>query len=85
MAANIDTRGITKEMEGKRLRIIFSDGEDAEIKLNWVMIYDCHEDCNGFVYHVISTNQPEKYTTMPAEASYWGRFENIVSIKHLGD
>jgi hypothetical protein len=76
---------MTKKMEGKSLRIGFADGEIAEIKLLCVMIHDCHEDCNVFVYDVISTNQNQKYTPSSMANAMLGHFEDIVSIELIGD
>ena len=81
----LDTRGITKEMENKRLRVNFADGETAEVKLVWVMLHDCHEDCNGFIYDLISTDRTEKYTSSSRQAAMWGDFENVAAIELLGD
>jgi hypothetical protein len=72
-------------MENKKLRISFTDGEIAEVKLHWVMVDDCHEDCNGFIYYLLSTNQIEKYTATSRNEAMWGKFENVVSIERLGD
>jgi hypothetical protein len=85
MSFIVDTHGISRQLEGKKLRIRFSDGEIAEVKLDWAIIHDCHEDCNGFVYHVLSSNQIENYTATSRNAAMWGRFENVVSIELLGD
>jgi hypothetical protein len=81
----VDTRGISKEMEGKRLRISFADGETAEIKMHWVMIHDCHDDCNGFIFYIISTDRAEKYYPPSIGEPMWGHFEDVASVEVLGD
>jgi hypothetical protein len=80
-----NTHGISRDLENKKLRISFTDGEIADVRLDWAIIHDCHEDCNGFIYYVLSTNQSEKYTASSRNAAMWGRFEDIVSIELLGD
>jgi hypothetical protein len=81
----VDTRGLRKEIEGKLLQVTFSDGEIAKIRIVCLMVYDCHKDCNGFVYDVIETNQPGKYGRPPAESAFWGDFQNIESWETLGE
>jgi hypothetical protein len=85
MSRTFETHGVTKEMEGKRLRICFVDGEIAEIKLNTVMLHDCHEDCNGFILYLVSTNQTQKYEKSTFAEARWGHFQDVSSIEQLGD
>jgi hypothetical protein len=83
----VDTKGLTKELEGKTLRIRFNDGCEQVIKLEWVLTHDCHESCNGFIYKSLSTNQPEKLEEMrrkyPNGFSSWGNFQDIVSCNPI--
>jgi hypothetical protein len=60
----VDTKGLTKDLEGKKLRLYFHGGEVCDAKL---LLVDVHENCPfgddyaDFIYDVISTNQPGKY------------------------
>jgi hypothetical protein len=83
--AIVDTHGIAREMEGKRLRIIFRDGEIAEIRLDLAMIYDCHESCNGFIYYLLATNRELKHGIKIGESALLGKFQDVVSVEQLGD
>jgi hypothetical protein len=49
-----------REHQDKRFRVEFSDGEIAEIKLLLVTECDEHQDCNGIVYDLISTNREDR-------------------------
>jgi hypothetical protein len=59
-----DTKGSTSDLEGRKLRFYFCDGEICEATL---LTVDVHENCPfgddyaDFVYDVKSTNRPEKY------------------------
>jgi hypothetical protein len=79
----VDTHGITREMEGKRLRITFDDGETAEIRITSVQIHDCHEDCNGIVYDVLSSNKMDKYRLPLEQSAFWSEFQYIVSVEQI--
>ncbi|HLW80691.1 MAG TPA: hypothetical protein VKS20_01490 [Candidatus Acidoferrales bacterium] len=73
----IDAKGLSRELEGKTLRIRFIDGTEGLVGLEMVMIHDCHEDCNGFIYHVLSSSEPQRLTR--SGSSYLGRFQDIAS------
>jgi hypothetical protein len=81
----VDTKGITKDLEGRVLHISFSDGSEETIRLEAALSYDCHAECNGFVYKVLSTNRPQMLERMkrehPGGFSCWGKFEDVVSWK----
>ena len=82
---SVDTKGLTRELEGKTLRILFADGEEQVLKMEFVMIFDCHDSCNGFLYKLLSTNRPKKLEKQkqehPGGFSCLGRFEDVVSWK----
>jgi hypothetical protein len=78
----VDTKGITKDLEGKTLQVTFSDGTEQTIQLDWALIHDCHKEYNGFIYKVLATNRPELFERMKREGfSCWGKFEDAVSWK----
>ena len=81
----VDTKGLTREVEGKIMRILFADGEEQILKIEFVMIFNCHDSCNGFVYKLLSTNHPENVEKQkqqhPEGFSCLGRFEDVVSWK----
>jgi len=58
-----DTKGLTPEIEGKKLRLFFDGGEICEVVLLTVNI---HENCSfgddyaDFYSDVISSNKPER-------------------------
>jgi len=85
----LDTRGLTRELEGKTVRILFADGEEQVLKMEFVMIFDCHDSCNGFVYKLLSTNRSEKLEKQkhgnPEGFSCLGKFEDVVSWKLVED
>ena len=59
-----DTKGLSQNLEGKRLRLFFRDGEICDAILVSVNV---HENCSfgdgyaDFFYDVISTNRPDRY------------------------
>ncbi len=80
----VDTKGLTRELEGKTVRILFADGEEQVLRMEFVMILDCHDSCDGFVYKLLSTNRSEKLEKQKQHAegfSCLGRFEDVVSWK----
>ena len=85
----VDTKGLTRELEGKTVHILFSDGEEQILKMEFVMIFNCHDSCNGFLYKLLSTNRPEKLEKQkqehPEGFSCLGRFEDVVSWKLVED
>ncbi len=88
----IDTKGLSRNLEGKKLRLFFRGGEVCEVILVSV---NTHENCTfedsygDFFYDVISTNRPDKYkggeTKIPkpmyaAEFEFLDRWENLDAI-----
>jgi hypothetical protein len=71
-----------REHQAKRLRVEFSDGEIAEIKLLLVSECDEHQDCNGITYDIISTNRAER---MKKGAAYWSDSADVKTFEVLGD
>ena len=80
----VDTRGLSPQLEGKKLRVYFIDGEVCEVKL---LSLELHENCHlcdgytGFIYDLLSTNRPEEYTTEASSSAYWGNFEDIERVE----
>jgi hypothetical protein len=71
-----------REHQDKRLRVEFSDGEIAEIKLLLVSECDEHQDCNGITYDIISTNRADR---VKKNSAYWSDSANVKSFEVLGD
>ena len=65
-----DTKGLSHDLAGRKLRLFFQEGEVADVVLVSVNI---HENCAfgddhaDFFYELISTNQPEKYQSGEAK------------------
>ncbi len=71
-----------RELQDKRLRVEFTDGQLAEIRVLLVSECNEHATCNGIVYDIISTNRPEKLT--PGSA-YWTEIAYVESFEVLGE
>jgi hypothetical protein len=71
-----------REHQDKRLRVEFSDGEIAEIKLLLVSECDQHQECNGITYDIISTNRANR---IKKGAAYWSESARVKSFEVLGD
>ena len=73
---------LTRDLQDKRLRIKFSDGEVAEI--NVLVVSECteHEDCRGLVYDVIVTNRPDR---VRKGAACWADSKSIANFEIVGD
>lgn len=67
---------LLKDHEGHIFRIVLADGEEAIVKVTHVD--EEHED---FVYDVLSTNLSHKFQTMPRDAAYAAKFDNLVSAR----
>jgi hypothetical protein len=80
MTATKDRLG--REHQDKRLRVEFSDGEIAVIKLLLVSQCDQHQDCNGITYDIISTNCAGR---IKKGAAYWSDLADIRNFEVLGD
>ena len=81
----VDTKGLSQDYEGKRVRVEFSDGEIAEVKIIEVALpnkYDNTPESWGIVYDLISTNRPR---TAPNGAAFWSELGTIKSFQVLGD
>jgi hypothetical protein len=64
------------------LRVEFSDGEIAEIKLLLVGEYDEHQGCNGITYDIISTNRGDR---IEKGVAYWSESTRAKTFEVLGD
>ncbi len=71
-----------REHQEKRLRVEFSDGEIAEIKLLLVSECDQHLECNGITYDIISTNRVDR---IKKGAAYWSDSADVKNFEVLGD
>ena len=71
-----------REHQDKRLRVEFLGGEIAEIKLLLVSECDQHQECNGIVYDIISTNRADH---IKKGAAYWAESAYVKSFEVLGD
>ena len=81
-AMQVDTRGLRREHQDKRLRIEFNDGEIQEVRLLVLSLCDEHVDCCGITYDLISTNRPPGVN--PGSAR-WSDFASIKNFEVLGD
>ncbi len=73
---------IGREHQDKRLRVEFLGGEIAEIKLLLVSECDQHQECNGIVYDIISTNREDH---LRKGAAYWAESAYVKSFEVLED
>ena len=73
---------IGREHQGKRLRVEFLGGEIAEIRLLFVSECDQHQECNGIVYDIISTNRA---ADIKKGCAYWADSVYVKSFEVLGD
>jgi len=73
---------IGREHQDKRLRVEFSDGEIAEIKLLLVSECDEHRGCNGITYDIVSTNRADR---IKKGAVYWSDSADIKHFEILGE
>lgn len=79
---SVDTRGLSREHQDKRLRIEFTDGEIQEIEVLLLSICAEHLDCCGITYDLISTNRPGHHRK---GAACWSDFGSIKNFEVLGD
>ena len=73
---------LTKDFQDRKLRIVFDDGEVAEVKLLLVGECDEHQDCRGIVYDVIASSRPDRFKPGP---SYWTELQHIKTFEVIGD
>ena len=76
------TRLIGREHEGKRLRVVFKDGEVVDMSVSLVDACDEHEDCRGVVYELIATNRPER---IKKGSACWAHEKDIETFSIIGD
>lgn len=67
---------LLKDHEGKVFRIVFTDGEEAVVKIRHVD--EEHED---FIFDLLSTNLEQKYRRTPKEAVHAVKFTELVSAE----
>jgi hypothetical protein len=72
---------LTRDLQDKRLRIEFRDGE-AEIKV--LVVSECseHEDCRGLVYDIIATNRLDR---VRRGSACWADSKSISNFEIVGD
>jgi hypothetical protein len=73
---------LTREFQDKSLRIEFSDGEVANVKVLAVSECNEHEDCRGIAYDLISTNRPNQIRRGSAQ---WADSKDIKNFEVVGD
>lgn len=73
---------LTRDLQDKRLRVEFVDGEIADVKV--LLVSECseHADCRGFVYDLISTNRPHHVRKGSAN---WADVAEIQRFEIIGD
>jgi hypothetical protein len=79
----VDTKGLSQEHVGKRLRVQLTSGEVDEIKLLDVTACDPPQPCCGIMYTVLSTIGSGSSKTQGA--TYWTAFDEIETFRVLGD
>ncbi len=72
---------IGREHQDKRLRVEVLGGEIAEIKLLLISGCDQHQECNGIVYDIISTNPSDHIKNGTA---YWSEVVYVKSFEVHG-
>ncbi len=83
-----DTKGLSRELEGKVLRVYFKDGVVDEIRL---VAFELHENCQfgdeyrGIIYDLIHTNRPDVYMKDPKSCSFWAELDDIERIEVIPD
>ena len=79
----VDTKGLSHEHVGKRLRVELTSGEIDEISLLDVTACDPPQPCCGIMYTVLSTNRPAASKTQGG--TYWTAFGDIETFSVLRD
>ena len=76
----IDTKGPTRNVEGKTLRVWCPSGEVALIRVSWVDVRENCTECSGYagiIYDIIESNRAERYKKNPPNSAYWSEFPDI--------
>jgi hypothetical protein len=88
-----DTKGLSQNLEGSKLRLFFQGGEISDVVLVSVNI---HENCAfgddhaDFFYELMSTNRPDKYrsnekkTPKPIYASDFKLLDRWEALDSMG-
>lgn len=79
---SVSTQDLTSEYNDKRLYVEFVDGAAEEILVVFVSNSHCHEECDGIVYEVLSSNRPGWTKTTD---TYWTEMKYIKSFASVGD
>ena len=72
---------LTREYNHKRLRVEFIDGVSEDILVLSVSDFDCHEECKGICYEVLSSSRPN---SAQANKAYWTEMKFIKSFEPIG-
>jgi hypothetical protein len=79
---HLTTDQLTPEFNDKRLRIEFVDGTSEEILVAMVSNSHCHDECDGIVYEVLSSNRPGWKKT---DTTFWTEMKFIKSFTPIVD
>jgi DUF971 family protein len=75
-------QNLTREFQDKRLRVEFTDGQIAEIRVLLVSECNQHAECNGIVCDIISTDPS---TALKPGSPYWAGIMAVKAFEILGD
>jgi hypothetical protein len=76
------TQLIGREHEGKKLRVVFKDGEVVDMNVSFVDPCQEHDDCRGLVYELIATNRAER---IKKGSACWAHERDIEAFSIIGD
>ena len=76
-----------RELNGRKLRLFFADGEVSVAVIVSAEAHDDCEGCDGFVYDLLSTETPARReaTDSRAVSALWTRFEDLVKYEILAE
>jgi len=78
----VDAQEPTRGYHDKRIHVEWVDGVSEDIFVVMVSNSLCHEECDGVVYEVLSSNRPG--WTEPGD-TYWTEMKYIKSFTPIGD
>jgi hypothetical protein len=81
----MELRRFGSELQGRKLRLFFSDGEVSEGVIVSAPTHSSCEGCDGFVYDLESTNRPAKYEAMRVKvgSALWTKFDEFAKYEIL--
>jgi hypothetical protein len=76
-----------RELEGRKVRLFFADGEISDGVIIVVSGHDDCEGCDGFVYDLLRTDRAAKYEGIGVKAgsALWSRFEELEKYEILAE